>query len=76
MHPAVDRFRCDDEDDPRLLDANCYFATCATAATSSITDMNFDVVILDAPATGHGLDMLRVPKTIIELSPPGMLRTV
>lgn len=35
----------------------------------------FDVVILDAPATGHGLDMLRVPKTIIELSAPGVLRT-
>ncbi|MFN2451555.1 MAG: DEAD/DEAH box helicase [Candidatus Dormibacteria bacterium] len=47
VHPSVDRFRCDDEDDPRLLEANCYFATCATAATSSITDMNFDVVILD-----------------------------
>ncbi len=47
VHPAVERFRCDDEDDPRLLDANCYFATCATAATSAITDMNFDIVILD-----------------------------
>jgi anion-transporting ArsA/GET3 family ATPase len=35
----------------------------------------FDVVILDAPATGHGLDMLRVPKTIVELAPPGVLRT-
>lgn len=35
----------------------------------------FDVVLLDAPATGHGLDMLRVPKTILELSPPGVLRT-
>lgn len=35
----------------------------------------FDVVILDAPATGHGLDMLRVPKTILDLSPPGVLRT-
>jgi anion-transporting ArsA/GET3 family ATPase len=34
----------------------------------------FDVVLLDAPATGHGLDMLRVPKTIVELSPPGVLR--
>lgn len=34
----------------------------------------FDVVILDAPATGHGLDMLRVPKTIVELAPPGVLR--
>jgi len=47
VHPAVERFRCDDEDDPRLMEANCYFATCATAATSAITDMNFDVVILD-----------------------------
>ncbi len=35
----------------------------------------FDTVILDAPATGHGLDMLRVPKTVVELSPPGVLRT-
>lgn len=34
----------------------------------------FDVVLLDAPATGHGLDMLRVPKTIVELAPPGVLR--
>ncbi len=47
VHSTVDQFRCDDEDDPRLLNANCYFATCATAATSAITDMNFDVVILD-----------------------------
>jgi len=47
VHPAVEKFRCDDEDDPRLLEANCYFATCATAATSAITDMNFDIVILD-----------------------------
>ena len=47
VHPAVERFRCDDEDDPRLLEANCYFATCATAATSAITDMNFDIVVLD-----------------------------
>jgi anion-transporting ArsA/GET3 family ATPase len=34
----------------------------------------FDVVILDAPATGHGLDMLRVPKVIVEIVPPGPLR--
>jgi anion-transporting ArsA/GET3 family ATPase len=32
----------------------------------------FDVVLFDAPATGHGLDMLRVPK--VELAPPGVLR--
>ena len=34
----------------------------------------FDVVLFDAPATGHGLDMLRVPKVIVELAPPGVLR--
>jgi len=34
----------------------------------------FDVVLLDAPATGHGLDMLRVPKVIVEIAPPGILR--
>ena len=34
----------------------------------------FDLVILDAPATGHGLDMLRVPKVILDVVPPGILR--
>src|SRR3974390_112570 len=34
----------------------------------------YDVVILDAPATGHGLDMLRVPKVILDIVPPGILR--
>jgi len=34
----------------------------------------FDVVLFDAPATGHGLDMLRVPKVIVEVVPPGILR--
>ncbi|MHB8313175.1 MAG: AAA domain-containing protein, partial [Candidatus Dormibacteria bacterium] len=48
VHPAVDAFRVEDEDDSRLVDANVFFATCATAATSSITtDEAFDLVILD-----------------------------
>ncbi len=48
VHPAVDSFRVEDEDDDRLLNANVFFATCATAATSSITtDETFDLVILD-----------------------------
>ncbi len=34
----------------------------------------FDVVLFDAPATGHGMDMLRVPKVIIDAVPPGILR--
>src|SRR5690606_13733353 len=34
----------------------------------------FDTVILDAPATGHGLEMLRVPKVIVDAVPPSALR--
>jgi hypothetical protein len=34
----------------------------------------FDAVLFDAPATGHGLDMLRVPKIIVDIVPPGILR--
>lgn len=34
----------------------------------------FDVVVFDGPATGHGLDMLRVPKIILEVAPAGVLR--
>ncbi len=48
VHPTVDSFRVEDEDDDRLIRANVFFATCATAATSSITtDEAFDLVILD-----------------------------
>lgn len=35
----------------------------------------FDTVVFDAPATGHGLDMLRVPQVIIAAAPPGRLRS-
>jgi anion-transporting ArsA/GET3 family ATPase len=35
---------------------------------------SYDVVLFDAPATGHGLDMLRVPKVILDVVPPGVLR--
>jgi anion-transporting ArsA/GET3 family ATPase len=34
----------------------------------------YDLVILDAPATGHGLQMLRVPLVICDVAPPGLLR--
>ncbi len=36
-----------------------------------LADLASDVVMFDAPATGHGLDMLRVPKVIVEIAPPG-----
>jgi anion-transporting ArsA/GET3 family ATPase len=35
----------------------------------------FDAVLFDAPATGHSLDMLRVPKVILAAAPPGRLRS-
>lgn len=34
----------------------------------------FDTVLLDAPATGHALDMLAVPKVIMDVAPQGFLR--
>jgi anion-transporting ArsA/GET3 family ATPase len=34
----------------------------------------YDMVILDSPATGHGLEMLRVPRVLIDVAPPGLLR--
>jgi len=37
-------------------------------------DGDYDLVLLDAPATGHGLDMLRVPGVIVNVAPPGLLR--
>jgi anion-transporting ArsA/GET3 family ATPase len=36
--------------------------------------LKYDLVILDAPATGHGVQMLRVPIVIGEVAPPGLLR--
>lgn len=34
----------------------------------------YDLVIVDAPATGHGLELLRVPRVIMDVAPPGLLR--
>jgi anion-transporting ArsA/GET3 family ATPase len=34
----------------------------------------YDLVIVDGPATGHALDMLRVPLVIQQVAPPGLLR--
>jgi len=42
--------------------------------TDSSGRPRYDLVVLDAPATGHGLDLLRVPKVIIDVAPPGLLR--
>jgi anion-transporting ArsA/GET3 family ATPase len=35
----------------------------------------YDLVILDAPATGHAVDMFRVPQVITRLGPSGLLRS-
>ena len=34
---------------------------------------DYELVIVDAPATGHALDMLRVPFVIESVAPPGIL---
>ncbi|HEX6276514.1 MAG TPA: ArsA family ATPase [Polyangiaceae bacterium] len=45
-------------------------------STETLSDGSprFDTVLFDAPSTGHGLEMLRVPKVILDLAPPGILR--
>jgi len=35
---------------------------------------DYELVIVDGPATGHALDMLRVPFVIHSVAPPGILR--
>ncbi len=45
-----------------------------TTETLQDGSFKYDVVILDAPATGHGLDMLRVPTVILDVVPAGILR--
>lgn len=37
-------------------------------------DPDYDIVVVDAQATGHALEMLRVPLVIQKLAPPGLLR--
>lgn len=34
----------------------------------------YETVIVDAPATGHGVDMLKVPKVLLDVAPGGPLR--
>lgn len=45
-----------------------------TTETPGDGSPRFDIVLFDAPATGHGADMLRVPKVILDVVPPGVLR--
>jgi anion-transporting ArsA/GET3 family ATPase len=45
-----------------------------TKETRDDGSKRYDLVILDSPATGHGLDMLRVPRVIVDVAPPGLLR--
>lgn len=37
-------------------------------------EKRYDLIIVDGPATGHALDMLRVPQVICDVAPPGLLR--
>ena len=34
----------------------------------------YETVIVDAPATGHGIDMLKVPRVLLDVAPGGPLR--
>jgi len=44
-------------------------------ASEQVDGVNrFDSVVFDAPATGHGFEMLRLPKVITDVAPAGLLR--
>jgi len=34
----------------------------------------YDTVVVDAPATGHALSLLALPRTLSQIAPPGLLR--
>jgi anion-transporting ArsA/GET3 family ATPase len=40
-----------------------------------VREAKWDVVIVDAPATGHGIAFLRVPQVLIDTVPPGAMRS-
>ena len=37
-------------------------------------EFRYDTVVLDAPATGHALSLLALPRTLSQIAPPGLLR--
>ncbi len=39
-----------------------------------VRERRWDLVILDGPATGHGISFLRVPSVMLETIPPGPMR--
>ncbi|WP_373044613.1 ArsA-related P-loop ATPase [Vulgatibacter sp.] len=40
-----------------------------------VREQKWDLVLVDAPATGHGITFLRVPQVLIDTVPPGAMRT-
>ena len=40
-----------------------------------VREARWDLVIVDAPATGHGITLLRVPQAVIDTVPPGPMRS-
>lgn len=40
-----------------------------------VREAKWDLVVVDAPATGHGITFLRVPQMLIDTVPPGAMRS-
>ena len=40
-----------------------------------VREAKWDLVVVDAPATGHGITFLRVPRLLVETLPPGPMRS-
>jgi anion-transporting ArsA/GET3 family ATPase len=60
---------------PALAELNVMGKVWFHAQESTGDKRRFDHVVLDAPATGHGLGLLKVARVLSSTAPPGPLRT-
>lgn len=59
---------------PWALLGKAWYATTRAQDGPDLPGAPYDLVVFDGYATGDGTDLLRVPKVVVELAPPGRLR--
>lgn len=59
---------------PWALLGKAWYATTKAEDGPAFPGAPYDLVVFDGYATGDGTDLLRVPKVVVELAPPGRLR--
>ncbi|OQX68714.1 MAG: hypothetical protein B6A08_08495 [Sorangiineae bacterium NIC37A_2] len=59
---------------PWALLGKAWYATTDAKEGPGLIGAPYDLVVFDGFATGDGTDLLRVPKIVVEIAPPGRLR--